>query len=97
MQKTGNLTRYKGARWAIGKLIGGRWVNLVENYPAEPWEIAATIKALGIPTTEVNMYFPKNKSGKQCPSFALMDWFAALPDPKVDHPGARANPGLASV
>jgi hypothetical protein len=62
--------------WAISRLIGGRWVSLIQNRPLdEVGDAAAVLHALGMVATATNLerYFPRSSAGERCPTLELLE------------------------
>lgn len=77
--ESGNIRPLKrGARWAIGRA----GINFIERTPVDDEQHPLRALALlGIPIVDATLdgYFPRNESGKRCPTFALIRlWYAYL-------------------
>jgi hypothetical protein len=62
--------------WAISRLVGGRWVSLIQGRPLdEPGDGAAVLHALGMAATAANLdrNFPRRGAGDRCPTLALLE------------------------
>ncbi len=73
------LSPFPGARWAIAREVGGRWIHLVEDSQLEtPGDVRATLAALDIaPMPEhVNRYFPMRGALGRCPTLELLELFS---------------------
>ena len=78
------LVPIRGGRWAIARTATNRdFISLIENAPVdseeEIWLVMPTLK---LPSDEVTLdtYFPRNREGKRCPTFALMAlWYDLAP------------------
>ena len=83
-----------GTRWAISRLVEGRWVYLVQDSRLDtPADAEAVLRALGVPTTAGNLdyYFPVRIGLGRCPTLALLERCNVLDpsNPMARQQGAR--------
>ena len=74
---------------AIGRTcFSGDFISLIKNTSVESEvEALLVLQTLGLAYTEelLNQYFPKNKKGQRCPTFALMSlWYDLSPANAMD-------------
>ncbi len=70
------LPHVPGGRWAISRLVGRKWIHLVQDsYLENPDDAETILRALGIPATEatLDLYFPHRKGQGRCPTLALLE------------------------
>ena len=81
------------ARWAISRLVGGRWIHLVQDSRLEdPTDAEAVLHALGILVTAGNLdyFFPEQPEKGRCPTLALLERCNVLADTNRTAGGKRA-------
>jgi hypothetical protein len=74
--------RTPGGLWAASRIVGGRWIALIENaYLYEHTDAVAVLLALNLePSSEnVDRYFPFREDRGRCPTLELMELFSHLP------------------
>ena len=85
-----------GGKWAISRLVEGRWVSLHQDSPLfEQGDAEAVLRALGMPATGavLDRYFPEREGTGRCPTLELMELCNRL-DPTNPHIKQKREVGV---